>query len=163
MAQRELLVFLLHYVEIRMVEDGPAETIQLSLFLLIFLHGGLMARKELLVFLLHYIEITVVEDGPAATIKLSLFLLIFLHGGGDDPVVTVFYWYIYTMCGTVLQTVQRHGVYSAAYGTVHYEELLKSFKIRGGHSPGFWLLSVVIMPWLCRKRRKAIFTTRCRV
>ena len=74
-----------------MVEDGPAETIQLSLFLLIFLHGGLMARKELLVFLLHYIEITVVEDGPAATIKLSLFLLIFLHGGGDDPVVTVFY------------------------------------------------------------------------
>ena len=30
---------------------------------------------------------------------------------------------------TVLQTVQRHGVYSADYGTVHYKEPLKSFKI----------------------------------
>ena len=28
---------------------------------------------------------------------------------------------------TVLQTVQRPGVYSAAYGTVHYKEPLKSF------------------------------------
>ena len=28
---------------------------------------------------------------------------------------------------TVLQTVQKHGVYSAAYGTVHYKEPLKSF------------------------------------
>ena len=33
---------------------------------------------------------------------------------------------------TVLQTVQRHGVYSAAYGTVHYKEPLKSFEIREG-------------------------------
>ena len=37
-------------------------------------------------------------------------------------------------CGyTVLQTVQRHEVYSAAYGTVHYIcyiEPLKSFEIR---------------------------------
>ena len=40
---------------------------------------------------------------------------------------------------TVLQTVQRHGVYSAAYGTVHYKEPLKSFKIRVGHSHGFLL------------------------
>ena len=28
---------------------------------------------------------------------------------------------------TVLQTVQKPGVYSAAYGTVHYKEPLKSF------------------------------------
>ena len=45
---------------------------------------------------------------------------------------------------TVLQTVQIHGVYSAAYGTVCYEEPLKSFKIRVGHSPGFGLPSVAI-------------------
>ena len=33
-------------------------------------------------------------------------------------------------CGcayTVLQTVQRHGVYSDAYGTLHYKEPLKWF------------------------------------
>ena len=30
---------------------------------------------------------------------------------------------------TVFQTVQRHGVYSAAYDTVHYKEPLKSFEI----------------------------------
>ena len=33
---------------------------------------------------------------------------------------------------TGLQTVQRSGVYSAACGTVHYEELLKSFEIKSG-------------------------------
>ena len=37
------------------------------------------------------------------------------------------------------------------------KEPLKSFGIRVGHSPGFGLLSVAILPWLCRKRRKAIF------
>ena len=47
---------------------------------------------------------------------------------------------------TVLQNVQRHGVYSAAYGTMHYKEPLKSFKIRVGHSPGFGLPSVAILP-----------------
>ena len=47
---------------------------------------------------------------------------------------------------TVLQTVERHGVYSAAYATVHYKEHLKSFKIRVGHSPGFGLPSVAILP-----------------
>ena len=31
---------------------------------------------------------------------------------------------------TVLQTVQMHGQYGAAYGTVHYKEPLKSFEIR---------------------------------
>ena len=36
---------------------------------------------------------------------------------------------------TVLQTVQRHGVYSA--------EPLKSFEIRVGHSPGFGLPSIL--------------------
>ena len=41
---------------------------------------------------------------------------------------------------TVLQTVQKPGVYSAAYGTVLYKEPLKSFEIRVGHSPGFGLL-----------------------
>ena len=45
---------------------------------------------------------------------------------------------------TVLQIVQRHGVYSAACGTVHYEEPLKSFEIRVGHSPGFGLHSIPI-------------------
>ena len=58
---------------------------------------------------------------------------------------------------TVFQTVQRPGVYGAAYGTVHYKEPLKSFKIRVGHSPGFGLPSVAILPWLYRKRRKTIF------
>ena len=47
---------------------------------------------------------------------------------------------------TVLQTVQRHEVYSAAYGTVHYKEPLKSFEKRVGHSPGFGLPSVAILP-----------------
>ena len=40
---------------------------------------------------------------------------------------------------TVLQTVQRPGVYSALYDTVHYKEPSKLFKIRVGHSPGFGL------------------------
>ena len=47
---------------------------------------------------------------------------------------------------TVLQTVQRHGVYSAACGTVHYKEPLKSFEITIGHSPGFGLPFVAISP-----------------
>ena len=49
---------------------------------------------------------------------------------------------------TVLQTVQRHGVYSAAYGTqpVRYKEPLKSFEIIVGHSPGFGLSFVAILP-----------------
>ena len=51
----------------------------------------------------------------------------------------------------MLRTVQRPGVYSASYdtvpgGTVHYKELLKSFEIRVGHSPGFGLPSVAILP-----------------
>ena len=46
---------------------------------------------------------------------------------------------------TVLQTVQRHGVCIAACGTVHYKELLKSFKIRVGQSPGFGLSPVEIL------------------
>ena len=47
---------------------------------------------------------------------------------------------------TVLQTVQRPGVYSAAYGTVHYKEPLKSFEIRVRLSTGFGLSSVAIWP-----------------
>ena len=47
---------------------------------------------------------------------------------------------------TVFQTVQRHVVYSAVYGTVHYEEPLKSFEIGVGHSPGVGLHSVAILP-----------------
>ena len=47
---------------------------------------------------------------------------------------------------TEFQAVQRHGVYSAAYGTVHYKEPLKSFEIGLGHSPGFGLPSVAILP-----------------
>ena len=57
-----------------------------------------------------------------------------------------------------IQTVQRPGVYSAAYSTVHYYEPLKSFEIRVGHSPSFWPPSIAILPGLCIKRRKAIFT-----
>ena len=37
-------------------------------------------------------------------------------------------------------------MYSAVYGTVHYEELLKSFEIRVGHCPGYGLPSVAILP-----------------
>ena len=37
-------------------------------------------------------------------------------------------------------------MYSAVYGTVHYKEILKSFEIRVGHSPGFGLPSVAIFP-----------------
>ena len=47
---------------------------------------------------------------------------------------------------TVLQTVKRPGVYSAAYGTVHYKEPLKSYEIRVGHSLGFGFPSVAILP-----------------
>ena len=46
---------------------------------------------------------------------------------------------------TVLQTVQRPGVNSAAYGTVHYEEPLKSFEIRLWLCPSFRLPSVAIL------------------
>ena len=41
---------------------------------------------------------------------------------------------------------KAYGVYSAAYGTVKNTETLKSFEIRVGHSPGFGLPSVVILP-----------------
>ena len=54
-----------------------------------------------------------------------------------------------------------HEVYSAAYGTVHNEEPSNSCEIRVGHSPGSGLPSVAILPWLCRKRGKAIFTHSC--
>ena len=47
---------------------------------------------------------------------------------------------------TVPKTVQRPGVYSDAYGNVHYKEPLKSFKIKVGHSPSFGLPSVAILP-----------------
>ena len=47
---------------------------------------------------------------------------------------------------TVLLTAQRHGVYSAAYGTVHYKEPLKSFEITEVHSPSFGLPSFAILP-----------------
>ena len=101
-----------------------------------------------------------------------IYLFIMVHGAGPDgsfvSLVLVTWGYQVRIPGspdichrgcayTVLQTVQRHSVYSAAYGTVHYKEPLKSFKRRVGHSPGFGLPSVAILPWLCRKRRKAIF------
>ena len=41
---------------------------------------------------------------------------------------------------TVLQTVQRPRVYSAAYDTVHYKGTLESFELKVGHSPGFGFL-----------------------
>ena len=54
--------------------------------------------------------------------------------------------FVIVVVHTVLQTFQKHGVYSAAYGTVHYKEPLKSFEIIVGHSPGFGLPSVAILP-----------------
>ena len=47
---------------------------------------------------------------------------------------------------TVLRTVQRYGVYSAAYGTVYYKKKLKSLEIRVEYSPSFGLPSVAILP-----------------
>ena len=46
---------------------------------------------------------------------------------------------------TLLQTVQRPGVYGAAYATVYHKEPLKSFEIRIGHSPGIGLPSVSLL------------------
>ena len=60
---------------------------------------------------------------------------------------------------TVLKTVQRHGVYSAAYGTVHYKEPLKSFETRVGHNPGLTLSSVAILGLgLFPKNRNSLHT-----
>ena len=59
---------------------------------------------------------------------------------------------------TVLQTVQKHGVYSAVYGTVRCKEPLKSFEIRVGNSPGFGLSYVAIIASIMyRERRTAIY------
>ena len=77
-----------------------------------------------------------------------------LEGPGSNPGRA---GYFHCGCAyTVVQTVQRPGMYRAAYVTVHYKEPLNSLEIRVGHSPGFGLPSVAILPWLCRKRRKAI-------
>ena len=48
--------------------------------------------------------------------------------------------------------------WTVVYGTVHFKELL-SYTI--GHSSDFGLPCVAILPWLCRQRRKAIFTHSC--
>ena len=58
---------------------------------------------------------------------------------------------------TVLQTVQRCGVYSVSYITLHYDEPLKSFEIRVGNSPGFRASFCRDIASMCRKQRKAIF------
>ena len=60
----------------------------------------------------------------------------------------------YIQCSKLFK---RLGVYSAAYGTVHYKEPLKSFETRVGLSPSFGLLPVTVLPWLYRKRREAIY------
>ena len=49
-------------------------------------------------------------------------------------------------CGCAYTVLQRNEEYSAAYETVHYKEPLESLKIRVGHSPGFGLPSVAILP-----------------
>ena len=56
----------------------------------------------------------------------------------------------------LFQTVQRYGVWVAVSVTVHYYKPW-SHSIRVGNSPDFWLSYVAILPWLCRKRRNAIF------
>ena len=48
---------------------------------------------------------------------------------------------------TVLQTLQRRGVYNAAYGTVQYKEPLKSCEIRVGHRTGFGLPEATVAIW----------------
>ena len=53
-----------------------------------------------------------------------------------EPIIC-YRWYAYT----VLQTVQISGVYSAAYGTVHYKEPLESVKIRVFGLPSVAILS----------------------
>ena len=58
---------------------------------------------------------------------------------------------------TVLQTLQKPGVCSAVCGTVHYKEPLKSFDMSRVKSR-LWASLYEILPLLCRKRRKAIFT-----
>ena len=57
---------------------------------------------------------------------------------------------------TVLQTIQRLEVCTVVYGTVHYKEPLKSLN----NSMAKYRLrtSYPILPKLCRKRRKPIFT-----
>ena len=40
----------------------------------------------------------------------------------------------------------------------NYNILFCAFEIRVGHSHGFGLPSLAILPWICRKRRIAIFT-----
>ena len=57
----------------------------------------------------------------------------------------------------MLYTVQRSKVCSVVYGIVHHKNPWSYLK-RVGHSLLLWLSSVAILPWLCRKRRKAIFT-----
>ena len=52
----------------------------------------------------------------------------------------------YLACWLSYTVLKRYGVYSATYGTVHYKEPLKSFEIIVGHSPGFGLPSVAILP-----------------
>ena len=57
---------------------------------------------------------------------------------------------------TVLQTVKKAcTVLHMVLCTI--KNPWRSFEIRVGHSPGFGLPSVAILPLLCRKRRKAIF------
>ena len=58
---------------------------------------------------------------------------------------------------TVFQTDRMPGVCSVVYGTMHNKEHLK-YLIRAWHSPDFGLPLVAILPWVCGKRFKAIFT-----
>ena len=74
---------------------------------------------------------------------------------GSNPVgwivfIEVVHIYIYA----VFQTIQRYGVCSAVYGTVLYDSM------REGHSPDFGLLSVVILPFFCRKRSRYSLTNK---
>ena len=58
---------------------------------------------------------------------------------------------------TVLQTVQRPGVCSAVMVLCTIKNPW-SHMIRIGHSPDFRIQSVEMLPWLCRKRHKVIFS-----
>ena len=69
--------------------------------------------------------------------------------------------YLSSVCAyTVLKTIRKPGACNAVYDTVHYENswshAIRDFWV--GHSPGFRLLFVSLLPWLCRKKRKAIYT-----
>ena len=59
------------------------------------------------------------------------------------------------------KTVQMHGVYRNFFGTVHFKESSKSFEIRVGHSLGFGLSFVAILPQCAERDIKKYSLIHC--